>query len=117
MIDFKFNKVSIRYCVRQELARDAAQSFVLRKIQSLRHSAQDFRAVRDVSFEVARGEAIGIIGHNRVGKITISKLLANITTPTAGEISINRLITFFIELVSRNKMNAIRLCVMFWEVA
>lgn len=100
MIDLKFNKVSKRYRVRQEPAQNAARNRIVRKIQSLRLPAQDFWAVRDVSFEVERGEALGIIGHNGAGKSTILKLLANITTPTAGEIVINGRLSALIEVGS-----------------
>ncbi len=100
MIDLKFDKVSKRYRVRQELPQNAARNPVLRKIQSLRLPSQDFWAVRDVSFEVPRGEALGIIGHNGAGKSTILKLLANITTPTAGEITINGRLSALIEVGS-----------------
>ncbi|MEJ7576969.1 MAG: ABC transporter ATP-binding protein [Pyrinomonadaceae bacterium] len=100
MIDLKFNHVSKRYRVRQEVAGEAARNPVLRKIQSLRHPAQDFWAVRDVDFVVERGEALGIIGHNGAGKSTILKLLANITTPTSGEITINGRLSALIEVGS-----------------
>lgn len=100
MIDLKFNKVSKRYRVRQELPREAARNAVLRKIQSLRPRAQDFWAVRDVSFEVERGQTLGIIGHNGAGKSTILKLLANITAPTNGEITINGRLSALIEVGS-----------------
>ena len=45
-------------------------------------------ALRDVSFEVRRGEALGIVGPNGAGKTTLIKLLSGITAPSAGEVEI-----------------------------
>jgi ABC-type polysaccharide/polyol phosphate transport system ATPase subunit len=47
-----------------------------------------FWALRDISFQVQRGEALGIVGPNGAGKTTLVRLLSGITAPSAGEIEI-----------------------------
>ncbi len=48
-----------------------------------------FWAIKDISFEVEHGEAVGIIGHNGAGKSTLLKILSRITKPSEGEARIN----------------------------
>jgi lipopolysaccharide transport system ATP-binding protein len=48
----------------------------------------EFWALRDVSFSVARGEAVGLIGHNGAGKTTLLKLINGLIKPTQGRITV-----------------------------
>lgn len=57
-----------------------------------------FMALDDISFEVKKGEAVGIIGHNGAGKSTLLKLLSRVTAPTSGTISYNGRIASMLEV-------------------
>ena len=92
-----FNHVSKRYRVYRE-SENGSSSRLRRLLPAGR--TNDFWAVNDVSFTVARGEALGIIGHNGAGKSTILKLLYNITRPTRGEIILDGKLSALIEVAS-----------------
>jgi len=59
---------------------------------------KEFWAVKDVSFQVRRGEAIGVIGPNGAGKSTILKLLSGILRPNKGDIKVNGRLSALIEV-------------------
>lgn len=57
-----------------------------------------FLALDDVSFEVLKGERVGIIGHNGAGKSTLLKLISRITAPTTGDIWMNGRVASMLEV-------------------
>jgi lipopolysaccharide transport system ATP-binding protein len=61
-------------------------------------SAEDFWAIKNVSFTVEQGDVVGIIGRNGAGKSTLLKILSRITEPTVGRIRIKGRVASLLEV-------------------
>jgi ABC-2 type transport system ATP-binding protein len=73
-------------------------STMKQRLISGRVRAEEFWALRDVSFEVLQGSSLGLVGHNGSGKTTLLKCIAGILRPTAGTIRYTGRIAALLEL-------------------
>ncbi|HEU5087257.1 MAG TPA: ABC transporter ATP-binding protein, partial [Roseiflexaceae bacterium] len=94
----EFDRVSKRFFIHRE-RRDTIQQRAMGLFRP-RQSGDEFWALRDISFAVAQGESIGLVGHNGAGKSTALKLMTRILEPTSGRVSLNGRVAALLELGS-----------------
>ncbi len=97
MVDIKLDHVSKTYLVPVDAP---SRKSYLHRFNPVGRTMREIHAVSDVSFEVERGECLGIVGHNGSGKSSVLKLLSSITAPTSGEITIRGRLSALIEVSS-----------------
>jgi ABC-type polysaccharide/polyol phosphate transport system ATPase subunit len=99
MSAIRFDNVSKRFVLHHEKARSFQDLMVSRlRRRNGNSTREEFWALREVSFEVPKGQMVGIIGPNGAGKSTMLKLIARIFEPTKGKIAVDGRLNALIEL-------------------
>ncbi|MEN6418630.1 MAG: ABC transporter ATP-binding protein [Clostridiaceae bacterium] len=90
--------VSIRYMT-GDFINIGLKEFLMRKLTK-KYYAQEFWAVRDVSFSLCKGDMLGIVGTNGAGKSTLLKAISGVMRPTRGSVTASGKISALLELSS-----------------
>lgn len=94
----KAENVSVKYLMTYDRIK-SMKEYLVQLIQG-KIQYEEFWALRDVSFEVKRGEVLGIIGHNGAGKSTLLKVISGILKPTSGSVQVKGTVVPMLELGS-----------------
>lgn len=126
MVSLVFEKVTVSYPVydgqgtslRNHLLRISTGGI----IEGRAGKVQLVTALRDVSFQLKRGDSVGLIGHNGAGKSTLLRTMAGIYTPTAGRVTREGKVATMLELAAGMDMelsgydNIMRMCLLMGEL-
>lgn len=92
----KVDHVSIKFNLSSEKF-DSFKEYVIKNLKK-QVTYEEFWALRDVSFEVYKGDSLGLIGLNGSGKSTMLKIIAGVLKPTKGSVTVNGMVAPLIEL-------------------
>ena len=96
-IVIKVNNVSMDYKVSKDKI-DTLKEFFIKTLKRNKHKNKTITALKNVSFEIPKGDRVGIIGFNGAGKSTLLKLLSKVYDPTEGTIETKGKIAPLLEL-------------------
>lgn len=92
------DNISVKYMVSYDKITSMKEFIISSLKRKVKY--EEFWALRDISFEVKKGEVLGIIGHNGAGKSTLLKVISGIIKPTTGTVKIEGNIVPMLELGS-----------------
>jgi len=87
-----------RYVALRDVLSERARDLLRGKRPYRRPPVEDFWALKDVSFEVKRGEVTGVIGRNGAGQSTLLQVISRITEPTTGRIELTGRVASMLEV-------------------
>jgi ABC-type polysaccharide/polyol phosphate transport system ATPase subunit len=93
-----FKNVSKRFTFSREQPQSVQETLISVFGRRQKHPKKDLWAVKDLSFNLYPGQALGIIGRNGSGKSTVLKLIARILRPTSGQVTVHGRVSALLEL-------------------
>lgn len=90
--------LGVRFAVNRRRKRSLREMFIHGRKRDPNAEGDEFWPLRDVSFEIAKGDCVGIVGKNGTGKSTLLKLIAGVLIPDEGEVHVHGKVAPLLEL-------------------
>ena len=94
----KANHITVSYRMSHDKIQSIKEYLVAMLKRKLKY--EEFHALKDVSFEIKKGEVVGIVGNNGAGKSTLLKVISGILRPTHGSVEVSGNVVPMLELGS-----------------